>query len=193
MTAAIAPMTAAYVALAVLLLSLNLLSRWAWPVKAVAVVLTTAFFVGAYFGAVSLLGWPSRARMPPHFQLLWTKVVEPDKATGENGSIFMWVEPLDENNIPVGRPRSYELPYSRDLAKKVGGAQQKLQQGEQVAGKAEKVDEDDQLVEDARMGPQNPNAQETSRMDTVPFSDPSQRVQFEDMPPPILPEKGPIQ
>ena len=63
---------------------------------------------------------------------------------------------------------------------------------DQVAGKAEKIEEDDRLVENASVRPPDRNVEQTSRMDTVPFADPSQRVQFEDMPPPVLPEKGPI-
>ena len=59
MTQAILPLVAAYVAVAVLLLSLNLTSRWAWPIKAAAIGVTTGFFGLSYIGAVSLLGWPA--------------------------------------------------------------------------------------------------------------------------------------
>ncbi|MCP8939623.1 hypothetical protein NK718_13935 [Alsobacter sp. SYSU M60028] len=194
MSIAIAPLVAAYVLVAALLLSLNLTSRWAWPVKAGAVVLTTGFFALSYVGAVSLLGWPSRAKLPPHFQLLATKVVEPDAHAGTAGGVFLWIDPLDEQNLPLNRPRAFELPWSAKLSRKVSGAQEKLQQGQEVAGKAEAIDENDVPVDDIQRvaGPPPREGQEANGMDTVPFSDDGRNLQFEDMPPPILPEKGPI-
>ena len=130
MTQAILPLVAAYVAVAVLLLSLNLTSRWAWPIKAAAIGVTTGFFGLSYIGAVSLLGWPSRSTLPPRFQLLWSKLVEPDKHSGEDGGIFLWLDALDDNNLPLNRPRAYQLRWDPNLAKQVAGAQEKRQSGQ---------------------------------------------------------------
>src|SRR5262245_31850153 len=94
-----------YVVLAVLLLSLNLASRWHWSVKAAAIVVTTLFFAVSYASIAGLIGWPSQARVPEHFQLHWATVVEPDKLNGLPGAIYLWVEALDESNIPAGTPR----------------------------------------------------------------------------------------
>jgi hypothetical protein len=87
-----------YVVLAVLLLSLNLASRWHWGVKATAITVTTLFFGVSYASIAGLVGWPSEARVPEHFQLDWATVVEPDKLNGSPGSIYLWIEALDENN-----------------------------------------------------------------------------------------------
>lgn len=193
MLIAITPMVAAYVLVATLLLSLNLTSRWVWPVKAAAIVLTTAFFALSYVGAVSLLGWPSRSKLPPRFQLLATKLVEPDRHSDTSGGVYLWVDPLDENNIPINRPRAYELPWDPSLAKKAAGAQEKLNRGQEVAGKAEKLEGNDAPAEDAQKMLAPPQeGQAANGMDTVPFSDDGRNLQFEDMPPPIMPEKGPI-
>lgn len=190
MTAAIAPMVGAYIVLAVLLVSLNIASRWWWPIKAGAIVVTTGFFAASYFGAVSLLGWPSRSPLPPRFQLLWTKIVEPDRHSGTPGGIFLWVDPLDENNVPLGKPRAYEMRWDPDLAKKVAGAQEKRQAGEDVAGKVENGEEQTEEKAQAKMlQPPTNDAQAVNGVDTVPFRNDSEQVQFEDMPAPTLPEK----
>ena len=75
-----------YVVVAVLLLSLNVASRWHWGIKAVAIAITSAFFGIAYASIAGLVGWPSEARVPDHFQLDWATVVEPDKLNGTSGS-----------------------------------------------------------------------------------------------------------
>src|SRR5215471_3280702 len=79
MTLPLAGIVASYVIVAVLLLSLNLASRWHWGVKAMAITTTTGFFVVSYLSITELIGWPSEARIPGHFQLHWATVVEPDK------------------------------------------------------------------------------------------------------------------
>ena len=47
----------AYAAVAGLLLSLNLATRYAWWVKGVGVVLVTGLYVGSWNGLTGLLGW----------------------------------------------------------------------------------------------------------------------------------------
>ena len=122
MTLPLIGMGLSYVAVAVLLLTLNLASRWHWGVKAAAIAITTAFFGISYASIAGLIGWPSETRVPEHFQLDWATVVEPDKLTGSSGSIYLWLEALDENNMPIGIPRAFRVPYSRDLADRIGHA-----------------------------------------------------------------------
>ena len=47
----------------------------------------------------------ARGQLPARFQLLWTRVVEPDPKIGDPGAIYLWVEEVDENNVPSGMPR----------------------------------------------------------------------------------------
>lgn len=101
----------AYVAIGVLLLSLNIASRWHWGVKSAAIAVTTLFFGVSYGSIAGLIGWPSEARVPEHFQLHWATVVEPDKLNGLPGSIYLWLEELDDDNIPKGTPRAFRVPY----------------------------------------------------------------------------------
>src|SRR5215470_7276754 len=106
MTLPLAGVIASYLVIAVLLLSLNLASHWHWGIKAAAIAITTSFFGISYFSIAGLIGWPSEARVPEHFQLHWATIVEPDKLNGLAGSIYLWVEALDEANMPAGTPRA---------------------------------------------------------------------------------------
>ena len=116
MTATVLAISAAYVVIAVLLLSLGLASRFTWWVKAAAIVVTSVFFVEVFFATKDLLGWPRTGQLPNRFQLLWVRVVEPDRLSANPGAIYLWIEEVDDNNVPDGVPRSYRLPYSRVLA-----------------------------------------------------------------------------
>ena len=173
---------AAYVVIAVLLLSLNLTSTWKWWIKASAIGVTALFFAGSYAAIVSLLGWPSPDRVPERFQLLWSSIVEPDKLTGDEGAIFLWVENLDENNVASGRPRAFELPYSGDLARRLREAQEKREQGLDVAGTIEGGDLVDEFDD----------AGNTSHMDAAPFKEDDYRISFQDLPSVVLPDKPPL-
>src|SRR5712671_1560075 len=137
MTSTVLAISAAYVVLAVLLLSLGLSSRLAWWVKAAAIVVTSAFFVEAFFATKDLLGWPRSGQLPSRFQLLWVRVVEPDRLSANPGAIYLWVEEVDENNVPDGVPRSFRLPYSRPLADRSSKARSEIMSGKPQQGSAE--------------------------------------------------------
>src|SRR6266581_353859 len=116
MTLTLLAISAAYVVLSLVVLSMGLTSRFAWWVKASTIVVSSGFFVEVFFASKGLLGWPASGALPPKFQLLWTRVVEPDLKAGNRGAIYLWVEEVDGNNVPSGLPRSYQLPYSVKLA-----------------------------------------------------------------------------
>jgi hypothetical protein len=143
---------------------------------------------------VGLIGWPSEARMPEHFQLHWATVIEPDKLIGLPGSIFLWVEGLDENNIPAGTPRSFRVPYSRELADRIGRAKERIEQGTDQVGTARKLDvPEGQPDEDRRLAAAPPRQDEPgSTGDPTAFVQHIPSIDFEDMPPPVLPPKQPL-
>jgi hypothetical protein len=184
-----------YVGVAVLLLSLNLASRWHWGIKASAIGVTTIFFGVSYASIAGLIGWPSEARVPEHFQLDWATVVEPDKLTGAPGSIYLWLEVLDENNAPSGTPRAFRVPYSRALADRIGRAKERIEQGMNQAGTARELgvpegppDQDQRL---AGTPPRQQNEWDSSG-DPTAFIQHMPAIQFEDLPPPVLPPKRPL-
>jgi hypothetical protein len=134
MTAAVLGLAASYLVLAVLLLSLNLRSAWRWPVKAWAIMVTLGFLIGGFVALQSMLGWPTEAAPPPHFQLYAALVHEPDRLYSSKGAIYLWLSPPSADGEPGGPPRAYALPYSRALHEQVARAQERLQQGRPVEG-----------------------------------------------------------
>ena len=112
----------AYALLGVLLLVICIFARIPWPVKAGAIVLTSAFYVVSFFATRGLLGWSSIDPLPPKFKLLGARIVEPHSLEGDPGAIHLWVEALDDDNFPSGVPRAYRLPYNASLAEKTEAA-----------------------------------------------------------------------
>jgi hypothetical protein len=126
-----------YVLLGLLLLLAVTRARLHWPVKAAAIALTSAFYVIVFFRTQGLLGWSAREPLPQHFQLLWARSVEPNLALNEPGSVHLWLEELDEDNVPSAVPRAYRLPYSAALARKVESAKVEIMSGHPQGGRAE--------------------------------------------------------
>ena len=199
---------AAYVLLAVLLLSLNIASLWRWWVKLAAILITTAGFIGTYVAITGLIGWPSAEAIPDRFSLLAARIVEPDKASGAPGHLYMWVEEVDEDNLPISQPRNHEVAYTVALANALHAAQQKLANGQQVLGEmlenpeeAEKADAD-MLPEGEAVSPSEAENDEpetgTGNQDRGLGSgdgyllDITESLRLSDMPPPELPDKGPL-
>src|SRR3984893_3832498 len=110
---------------------------------AAAIMVPSVFFIEAFFATKGLLGWPGSGRLPPRFQLLWTRVVEPDPKLHDAGSIFLWVEEVDANNVPVGTPRSYRLAYTKPMADKALKARDEIMSGNPQEGTAEDLAENE--------------------------------------------------
>jgi hypothetical protein len=144
MTGTLLAVSAAYVVLAVVVLSMGLTSRFVWWIKASAIVVSSVFFVEVFYASKGLLGWPGTGALPAKFQLLWTRVVEPDAKLGSHGAIYLWVEEVDENNVPSGVPRAYRLPFSVKLADRALKARDEIMSGNPQEGTADDLPEGDQ-------------------------------------------------
>lgn len=131
---AIALTIVCYAMLALLLLSLNFTSLWRWWIKAAAIVLTVIACIGSYFSISGLLGWPSGDAMPERFNLVSTRIVEPDMLRGTEGRIYLWIEQIDENQVIIAPPRAFEVPYEVDLSTQVAEAQSALNGGSKILG-----------------------------------------------------------
>lgn len=194
MTLPLAGVVASYVVIAVLLLSLNLASRWHWSIKATAIATTTAFFGISYVSIVGLIGWPSEARIPEHFQLHWATVVEPDKLNGLPGSIFLWVEALDKDDMPAGIPRAFRVRYSRELADRIVRAKERIEKGTDQAGTARELGvPEGPADEDRRLAATPPRQDQPGGTgDPAAFIQHTPAIEFDDMPLPPLPPKQPF-
>jgi hypothetical protein len=185
-------LVAAYAAVTVLLLSLNLTSLWRWWVKAAAIVVSTAFFGVTYAAMNGLMGWPTTQKTPGRFNLISSRIAEPDRHNHTPGHIYLWADELDANNVPSGTPRSYQLPYSDKLARKVSDAQEKRNQGIDVMGRLSDDEEEKrkELSNNAKGGKmKRDDGQQSPATDTVPFKEDGSDLSFEDLPPVLLPSK----
>jgi hypothetical protein len=196
MTATLIAISAAYVVMGVLLLSVGLGSPIRWWVKAAAIMVTSVFFIETFFATKGLLGWPGSGRLPARFQLLWTRVVEPDPKIHDTGSIFFWVEEVDENNVPAGTPRSYRLPYSKPLADRSLKARDEIMSGNPQEGTAEDLTENETPPGGTMPNlPENANSAQPGAanidLSQLQLLQQAQRVEFSPMPVPLLPPKGP--
>jgi hypothetical protein len=194
MTATLIAISAAYVVMGVLLLSVGLTSPIRWWVKAAAITVTSLFFVEAFFATKGLLGWPGSGRLPARFQLLWTRVVEPDPKLHDTGSIFLWVEEVDDNNVPTGTPRSYRLPYSKPLADKSLKARDEIMSGNPQEGTAEDLNENDMPAGAMANLPDNSTQTQSPIANNIDLSllqgvQQPQSVEFKAMSGPLLPPK----
>ena len=159
----------AYVLVAVLLLSLNLYSKWPWSVKAAAIGLTCLFYLVSYFSFPPLLGWPTKQTPPAVFRLIATKVQQPDKITDDGGAIYLWLQTMEKG---VTKPRAYTLPYSKLLHEAVIGAQEKLEKGIEQLGEYDESEPMQQVT-----------------LDSPEIGQESLNIQFHDIPDPLFPDK----
>jgi len=192
MNSVILAISVAYVVMGVLLLGMGLTSRFAWWIKAVAIVVTSAFFIEAFYATRSLLGWPGAGALPHRFQLLWTRVVEPDPKLGDPGAVFLWVEELDDNNVPSGTPRSYRLKYTPPLADRSNKARDEIMSGNPQEGSTEDVEGTETSRTDANLTA----TATSSNRDAAPLANidpdlvrPAPEVHFGRLSGPTLPRK----
>ena len=162
----------AYVLLALLLLSINLYSKWSWKIKAGAIVVTTFLYVVTYISFPPLLGWPTGEPPPKRFRLVAADVLQPDKSTGAEGMIYLWLKDLNDLSART-RPRAYELPYSGELHETVIKVKSKLSRGMAQLGEFKR--------------PDDANFREIDTLTRT--AQEAVSIEFYDLPDPLIPEK----
>ncbi len=167
-----AGLTAAYVFIALLLLSINLYSRWRWPVKAAAAVAAAAFYLVAYLSLPELLGWPIERDPPQKFRLHAAYVQQPDKLTRSKGAIYLWLTD-SEDLAHMGAPRAYKFPYTAPTHEVVINAMSRINKGQAQMGEFR--------------NPNDPNI--TVLDDPTRVGQKSAPVTFFDIPDPLFPDK----
>lgn len=163
---------AAYVLVALLLLIVALYTRWSWRIKALMIVVVSAFYLVSYYSLPPLLGWPTDAALPKRFNLVAIFVQEPDKTSGAPGEIFLWATDLAAGPIR-GEPRAYRVPFTEGLHARVVEAGNKMRKGLPQIGE----------VTEEKKGPSGrPTDQSQGGMKSV-------AIEFFDLPDPLFPEK----
>ena len=132
-----------FIFLVVLLLLTTLKTSINWKYKLLLIASSLAVYIFTYQGMMSFSGWPSENVLPDKFQIHWTYVKEPDKFSKTEGAIYIWIEELDEYNIPFGIPRSYKLPYTPPLEEEILDVQSNLEAGEAQSATVKKLDKDE--------------------------------------------------
>ncbi len=132
----IVTLSVSYALIGALLLVVLVYARLPWPAKAAAVVVTSVFYVVSFVGTRGLLGWATTDRLPANFKLLQARIVDPHTVESDRGSVYLWVEALDDDNRPSGVPRAYRLPYSDALAEKTHAAENQIAAGHPQGGRA---------------------------------------------------------
>ena len=100
-TLAILLLAGAYAAIAALLVMVLLASSLPLLARAAVVAVGVAGMFVTYFNIGELRGWPSDTALPPSFELLWGRVVEPNPRRRPR-PVYLWLEELDEQNYPSG-------------------------------------------------------------------------------------------
>lgn len=170
MTIGITGILAGYILLGLLLLSINLYSNWSWYIKAFTIVLTSAFYVITYFSFPPLLGWPTSQHPPEQFRLIAAHVVQPNKETGEEGSVYIWLTEIEDMNTSA-EPRAYELNYSNELHEKIINVNAKLDKDIAQLGEFKEPDDAFNQIDEQRRGVK------------------SVHIEFYDLPDPLFPDK----
>lgn len=161
----------AYVLIGVLLLSINLYSRWSWKIKAGTIIITTIFFIITYFSYPDLLGWPTSENPPQRFRLVATNVQQPNKLTGESGAIYLWLTQIDD--LATSKPpRAYRFDYSNELHEQVLFATSKLNKGIPQLGEFE---DHENIIDELKDAPRSGQR--------------STNLEFYDLPDPMFPDK----
>jgi hypothetical protein len=195
----IAITVALYGGLALLLLSLNIASLWKWWVKGAAIVVTAGCVAATYLTVTAMLGWPSDARLPAKFHVVAARVIEPDRAVGAAGRIYLWVEEVDAQMLPSSAPRSYQLPYTRTLADRADAAQKRIAAGDEMLGTATQVEDSRDLRDENRQqGDEGVEtganvgfgAGPTGSKDAASTKSDGPNITFREMPPMHLPAKA---
>lgn len=171
MSEAIIGLTITYVALAVLLLSLNFFTRWPLWLKLLCVIAVTGFYFVTYRSLNGVLGWPTTATLPDRFLLLASSVTEPDKTRGTAGVVHIWATSLEAGR-PAAEPRAYTLPYTKELHSQLEDANKNMRNGILQLGRRTTADDDDERPRDATR-----------------FARERERIEIYDLPDPQLPEK----
>lgn len=110
--------------------------------KVLSVAAMTALSIATFYAMQGRLGWSAAVAVPERFKIVATRVVEPDHQRDRPGAIHLWLEALDDRNIPSGVPRAYMLPYSVGLAAKVAHADSEIKKGNAQGGTASILNSD---------------------------------------------------
>ena len=183
-----------FIFLTVILLIILLRTRINWKFKLLLIIFSTFVYISTYQGMVGFAGWPSEQVLPDKFQIHWTFIKEPDKLTKAEGRIYLWIEELDEYNIPFGIPRSYQLPYTPPLEDEILKVQENIEMGKDQSATVKKLTKEQiRLYQEKNrevvLSSQDKKSQGYQFFESI---DGVYQITFEELPAIKLPDKSPF-
>ncbi len=175
MSSTIISIIVSYIVLGFLLLIFNLRTNFHWIGKALMIVSVTFFYILTYTSFKSILGWPTKNMLPERFRLVGAQIYEPNIVTNSEGSIYVWITDMNEKS-GLGTPRSYELPYSKEIHEKISKATVNLKNGIPQMGEMSEEEKKESGVI-------------TKILEKKKTVASSAKINFFDMPNQLLPEK----
>lgn len=124
----------AFAVLLTLLACALLWSRWPSWLKALLVAGVTVMYFYGHSAIHAIWGIPSTDALPPRFLLLAGVVEEPGQRNA--GAVYLWVSELREGQ-PALEPRSYRVPYSKELHTQVNESLKRGRDGVAQMGTAD--------------------------------------------------------
>lgn len=118
-----------YVLLAVFVVWIAFGKRFSGLHKVFLSILLPAIYFLHWQGLNHTKGWPTDETLPTQFELISADIVEPHPLKKIKGKINLWIRP-EEN----GAPRSYSLPYTRELHQKLFETKKRMSQGRRQIG-----------------------------------------------------------
>tara|TARA_B100000579_G_scaffold379972_1_gene347638 strand:+ start:121 stop:642 length:522 start_codon:yes stop_codon:yes gene_type:complete len=162
-----------YVLIGFLLVLFNLRTNFNWFIKATMIVVVTFFYLLTYKSFSNLVGWPSNNPLPDRFRLVAAQIYEPNALINSEGAIFLWVTDMD-NLAGLSTPRSYSIPYNKEIHESISKALVNLKNGIPQMG-------------------ENSSEEKTGLISAIikkeKISSTSSTLNFFDMPNQLLPEK----
>ena len=178
----------AYVALGALTLWSLLATRAPAVLKGLIIVAVSCLYITTFFALRALPGYASEERLPPRFKLLGARIVEPKTIPGDPGSIYVWVEPMDENSVLSGRPRAFRRRWREKEADDLVNALKRSNEGHPQEGRTGPAKDDkDWLGPNAGLTVED--GMSTKGRDPLADAERDEGVEFAPMTAPRLPMK----
>ncbi len=185
----------AFLILVVVLLWLIVHLKGKFWIKLTFVSVATYYCIVLWYSLATFAGWSSSEELPAEFQVQWIVIKEPNKKTGHDGAIYLWISDIENKaesrnilnflgyNAQKGEPRSFKIRYTRELHERAAGAMGMLRRGIPVKGTAITGEKEDGGAETGRGGRRGDGDGRGG------FYHNEQEVEFHILPPPRSPDK----
>ena len=194
LTAEIILIISIFIFITVILLLIVLRAQINWIIKLILIIGSSLIYVGTYQGMVNFTGWPTELKLPNKFQIHWTHIREPDKFTKAEGAIYLWVEELDQYNVPSGIPRAYKLPYTPPLEDAITLVHTNIEQGIDQAAEVQELNDEEIALYNERNRENTLKSKDQEFLGYRMFQSISgvYQITFGDIPETELPDKSPF-